>query len=103
MDNEEKVLEAENQALDAPESTPEEVLEEFHKEFLQAILEAEAECDLISSIKLNLEIADELSVSKVQRAVKLAGIETDGAVLAFIDVNPMVEYYDEVKVGEEDE
>lgn len=86
------------------EETPEEILDEFAKEFLSAILESDEEdCTYIGDVKVNMQAAEELKSRKIVRAAKLAGVCAEGAVYAFIDVNPMVEYYDEVQPEEEDD
>lgn len=86
------------------EDTPEEILEEFSKEFLSTILESEEEdCTYLGDVKVNMQAAEDLSSRKITRAAKLAGVTADGAVYAFIDVNPMVEYYDDVQPEDIDE
>lgn len=86
------------------EETPEEILDEFAKEFLSAILESEEEdCTYIGDVKVNMQAAEDLSSRKIVRAAKLAGVAAEGAVYAFIDVNPLVEYYDEVQPEEDEE
>lgn len=99
LEKDEMVEGAEQSALD----TAGELLETFEQKFTKALLTSDEECTLEGDIRANLAAAEQAGASKAIRAARLAGVLAEGAVHVYINVNPLVEYYNTVIVSEDEE